>query len=362
LQKFNSAAKLFGPDADLDRYARLVHRLRGLTLIGSTDQMAVLASAILFDYAAEDQFATGSESLRDAVVFSERLYSRFLRQCPACLERGPLLKVLSEMADFYARFAVSGHEDGPLEWGDHYSVAEEQWIFQQLAKVEAALRSVSVGERLFWSTMCTSIGIIPLPESHHSEVFKAMRARMIQVAQIHPELRALTEEGQRRHLEHVVPLGVALSAIKAEHCTNGLEQLTDLFGSSDEVLWKDRYVPWLSSEANLAKIELAGDPSLAPEVAARLRHLAERCKILVFDAELYKLNLLVELTRPLSAGENPGLDLVHAQYLFLLKRRVAWVCHRGSGFCSGDAIVNDILFCHQLLREMSDIVRAQFPH
>ena len=48
LEKFNSITNLFCPDVDLDQYARLINKLKGLPALVSIEQKAILSFIILF--------------------------------------------------------------------------------------------------------------------------------------------------------------------------------------------------------------------------------------------------------------------------------------------------------------------------
>ena len=67
LQKFNNIINLFSPNADLDQYARLINKLKGLPVLTSTEQKAVMSYVILFD-SDNDLNLPHPEDLDDLVV------------------------------------------------------------------------------------------------------------------------------------------------------------------------------------------------------------------------------------------------------------------------------------------------------
>jgi hypothetical protein len=70
-----------------------------------------------------------------------------------------------------------------------------------------------------------------------------------------------------------VPLCQALTAVRAESFSNGMEQLREGFGEADERIWNEKYSPFLANPANVRKLELANDPTVPNEMVMQHRIL-----------------------------------------------------------------------------------------
>ena len=364
LEKFNSITNLFCPNADLDHYGRLINRLKGLPILTSFEQKSVLSYVILFDHDKEMNLESKTE-LTDQSILNENLYNSRIRTCENCLDLSSLSKTLVEMAAFCAQNISWDISDLPMEDDvstfshfDMYTREEESWISMQFKLVDDAFRSVTGGEQLIQEYLACSAGISPLPESHIPTLLRVLLERARRVFKIHPEFEALPDEKQRRLMELNGPLALALSALKAETCSTGMEQLQDGFGELDERRWRQNYLPYIANPADIKKVSLAKDPNVPPEVLRAHRNLVERLKILTIDPEMYKLSLLLILTQQPVPGENPGMDLVHSRYETLLRRRVHWLCQQNSNFGDANQIVCNIFACHNQLPQLALLLQA----
>ncbi len=325
LQKFNDITNLFCPTADLDNYARLINRLKGLPVLTSMEQKGVITFIILFD------------SDEDTNKHYSDLYQSYIKSCEDCLDPSDLSKILVEMAAFCSQnISWDNHDEGTGQevnkvsnfslFGTIYTKEDELWIDQQFKQINEAFRSVSAGEKMMKDFLDFTSGISPLPEDHMPMFFRIMLERMHRVLKIHPEFQALPEENQRTLMARNGPLALAMGLIQAENCSRGLEQLHIGSGELNEQIWKDDFLPMIENPGQINKMSLAKDSSIPQDKIRPYLSLAEKLSVLTNDPELYKLNLLVILTRQRDPLENPTLVQVHNRYVTLLQRRVAWMC------------------------------------
>jgi len=351
LEKFNSITNLFNPNSDLDMYARLINKLKGLPVLTSAEQKAALTFVILFDGHKDTKMTEQNDTL----------YTNCIRTCENCLDLKSLSTTLVDMSDYCSRnitWDVSKDDVSTFSHFDLYTREEESWITMQFKLVDEAFRSVSGGDRQLQEYLACSAGISPLPKEHMPTILQVFLERARRVFKIHPEFEALPEDKQKRLMELNGPLAVALSTLKAETCTSGLEQLRDGLGELDEKRWLHLYLPYIANPSQIKKMSLTDDPSIPPEILKRLQDLIERLKILTIDPDMYKLNLLLILTKQPVPGEDPSMDLVHARYETLLKRRVHWLCQQNASFGDPEQIVCNIFACQSLLSQMADLLQA----
>jgi hypothetical protein len=83
----------------------------------------------------------------------------------------------------------------------------------------------------------------------------------------------------------------------------------------------------------------------------------DKLKILTTNPDMYRLNLLIVLTKPPVPGELPGMDQVHARYLTLLKRRLNWICQENQNLGDPDQIISNIMASHGLLPQMAKLLQ-----
>jgi hypothetical protein len=363
LEKLDAATGLFLPGADLDQYAKLINRLKGLPAL-VTEHKAVLAFALLFDHNADVRLTSGS-ALVDLTACSVALFDSYVKTCNDYLDLPSLSKTLIEMADFCARNVAWDSQGSAAVVEETYTAEEEEWLRHQFRRIEDAFRSVQTGEKLIHEFLAAAAGIRRLPETHYPEVFRIFEERVTRMSKIHPEFEALSEEQKRQLLEKNLPLVMALAAVKAENCSNGIEQLQDGFGDLDEIVWKEKYLPFIANPSNIRKIELADDLCIPREIVLRHRDLVDRLKILTSDPDTYRLNLLLVLTQPSVPGASPAMERVHVQYKTLLRRRVGWMCKQNPDTSNTDQILNHIFACQNQLPLLSEImqdIRARRHH
>jgi hypothetical protein len=325
LQKFNEITNLFCPTADLDNYARLINKLKGLPVCTSTEQKAVLTFVVLFD------------SDGDTKNGYDDLYQSYIKTCEDCLDFSDLSKTLVEMTAFCSENiswdtpdVITGQDVNKVQGysmsGKLYTKEEELWIAEQFKQINEAFRSVSAGEKLMKDFLDCTSEISSTPEDHMPMFFRIMLERMQRVLKIHPEFQALPEENQRNLMARNGPLALAMGLIQAENSSKGLDQIQIGSGELDEQIWKKNFLPMSGSPDQTNKMFLAKDPSIPKDLTRPSLSLAEKLSILTNDSELYKLNLLVILTRQRDPLENPGLVHLHNRYTTLLQRRVGWMC------------------------------------
>jgi hypothetical protein len=69
---------------------------------------------------------------------------------------------------------------------------------------------------------------------------------------------------------------------------------------------------------------------LTEDQETELSRLVDVDQVLVADPTLYKLNLLITLTRPLGGNDDQqsnSLAEIHLNYETLMKRRIHWMCN-----------------------------------
>ncbi len=338
LQKFNNIINLFSPNADLDQYARLIIKLKGLPVLTSTEQKAVMSYVILFD-SDNDLNLAHPEDLNDLVVEKTDLYHASIKTCEDCLDLLTLSKTLVEMAAFCAQnISWDGEEGDPVRnvfynrvpnfsmFDSIYNQEEELWISMQFQLVNETFRSVSGGEKLIKDFLSCTSGINPLPEDHMPIFFNILQERARRVFKIHPEFLALPDEDQRNMIALNGPLVLAMSVIKAKNCCNGFEQIPNGSREFDEKIWLDNFFPFFENPDQINKMSIAKDSSFPKEIINQYLCLAKKLNILTIDPELYKLNLLVILTRQVNPMLNSSMAHAHKRYATLLKRKVGWMC------------------------------------
>jgi hypothetical protein len=362
LEKFNSFTNLFNPNSDLDRYARMINKLQGLSVLTSAEQKAALSFIILFD--SHEELNINNVDTE----FNKTLYNSCIKTREHCLDLKSLSIALVDMAAFCSQNItwdimnddeISNKDDvSTFAHFNLYTGDEESWIRMQFKLVDEAFRSVSGGEKLFHEFLACSAGISPLPKDHIPTLLRVLYERAWRVFKIHPEFEALPYSTQRWLMELNSPLAVALCILKAETCSSGLEQLQERLGELDEKRWRLLYLPHIENPSEIKTMSLTEDPSIPQETLWQLHDLAERLKILTIDPDMYKLNLLLILTKQPVSVENPGMDRVHARYETLLKRRVSWLCQQDDNFGDSDQIICNIFACQKLLSQFAELLQA----
>ena len=355
LEKFNSMTKLFHPGTDLDHYARLINKLHGLPTLSLSEQTSVFAFIILFDHSNDVQLA-GRAFIQDISILNETLFGRIVKTCDECVDLPTLSKNLIEMANFCAKSIDWERNDQTPCYDDlsrhsSYTLEEENWMRAQFKKMDAAFRSVQTGEKLIQEFLSCAAGISPLSETHIVKVFEILQERARRVCKIHPEFRALSDADQQRVTDANIHIAQALTTVKADCCSNGMEQLLEGFGEEDERIWREKYLPYLNNPSDIRKLELANDPTIPHEVVMQHMILVDKLKILTSDPDMFKLNLLIVLTRQPVPGAFPTMDRVHSRYLTLLRRRLTWICHQNPRLGNPDQLIRKIFACHSLLPE-----------
>ena len=93
----------FRSGADLDVYARLVHRLKSLPPIDLLEQKSILANSLLFQSDNLALSQSGSDLLDETQVMNEIMFESCIRKSTKdCLSLRSLSKVLVQMALFCA--------------------------------------------------------------------------------------------------------------------------------------------------------------------------------------------------------------------------------------------------------------------
>ena len=367
LEKFNSATELFFLGSDLDEYARLINRLKGVTSLTLLEEKSILTNLILFDH--DEAARLTDEALVGEILRSNRslFEESFVRASDDGVDITTLSATLIEMADFCAKNVHwDRRDDFRIRASDKtdkipayqpYTLEEEKWLRSQFRMMDEANRSVAMGEKLTQEFLSCSAGMGHLPAGHMPEVFAVLKERAWRVSRIHPEFATMSEDDQSRFLEANVTLCQALLAVRAESCSTGIEQLQDGFGEADERLWREKYLPYIANPAGIRKMELAKDPSIPSEILMQHRILVDKLQVLTSSVDMFKLNMLIVLTRPPVSGANPNMDEVHRRYMTLLKRRLTWICQQNRSLGDPDQIISNILASQSLLPQMAKLLQ-----
>jgi len=94
LEKFNSFTNLFNPNSDLDRYAKMINKLQGLSVLTSAEQKAALSFIILFD--SHEELNINNVDTE----FNKTLYNSCIKTREHCLDLKSLSIALVDMAAF----------------------------------------------------------------------------------------------------------------------------------------------------------------------------------------------------------------------------------------------------------------------
>jgi hypothetical protein len=135
---------------------------------------------------------------------------------------------------------------------------------------------------------------------------------------------------------------LALCLLKAGTCRTGLEQIQDGLGELDEKKWNEEYLPSIGNLNHLEKITLRSDPTIPETVLRQHIALLESSAILTSNPQLYKLNLLMVLTKQDNPWKDPGLEMAYNRYVTVLKRRIGWICQQNSSFGDANEIIDEV--------------------
>ena len=145
LEKFNSITNLFCPDVDLDQYARLINKLKGLPALVSIEQKAILSFIILFGHNQQMPVHT---YLKYLSVPNETMYNNNIKTCDDCLDLSDLTETLVEMAEYCAKNINWNPQEDQVSrkipnfsmFNNIYTQEEEYWIKLQLQRVDESFR------------------------------------------------------------------------------------------------------------------------------------------------------------------------------------------------------------------------------
>ncbi len=101
LERFNSVSRVFSPAADLDKYGRLIVKLKGTYETSTCEQTAVLAYILLFHPGSNDDYAMKE---------LDEMFGCYVRTSEDCINLSNLVAVLSGMANFCS---------DNIEWSDY---------------------------------------------------------------------------------------------------------------------------------------------------------------------------------------------------------------------------------------------------
>ena len=365
----------FRSGADLDVYARLVHRLKSLPPIDLLEQKSILANSLLFQSDNLALSQSGSDLLDETQVMNEIMFESCIRKSTKdCLSLRSLSKVLVQMALFcaynidwtgYIENQNHSPADDLVQKSDKlvptlnfvitYTREEELWLGQQVKVVNETIRSVSIDDELRKQFFLHSMGE-PLPEDHMPKFFKTTMERLFRVAKIHPEFLDLSVPNRNALIETNGPLAMALMILKAENCKNGIEQLQEGFGEDDEVKWRTEYMPFFENPEQMKKNSVMDANMFLPEEEVEFKGHLEAGRILVDDPLLYKLTLLLTLTH-LDDSKSP-MARTHKRYETMIRRRIEWMTSESNSDRNPNAVetVEDVFSSLKNLQRVSDML------
>jgi hypothetical protein len=185
LQNFNSITQLFNLNSDLVYYYNLIARVRSVNLVG-IEQQAKLAYMVLFDNLKD---FNSCQDLRTILKTNELIFDYCLEKITPEVKMEQISSWLIKMAVFSSYNIVwSEKESSPSETRVImvYTEEEECWLQNQINLLEAAFRSVPVGEEVMEEFAMYSLGV-PLSKRYLSRVFAVYHERIWRIFQTHSE-------------------------------------------------------------------------------------------------------------------------------------------------------------------------------
>lgn len=364
----------FRPGADLDVYGRLVNKLKLLPSIKTNEQRSVLANAILFLSDDLTLSRNGADLLDEVQEMNDLMFEHLIRKpSDNCPSFDSLSKTLVQMALFcayqidwngYAEMQLSSAVDNEdvvqksISVADYvisYTVEEELWLHKQVRTVNETIRSVSFDDKFVKQYFLHAKGE-PLPDDHMPGFFKTTLERLWRITMIHPEFLDLSVRRRSQQMDVNAPLALALMILKAENCTNAIDQLQEGFGEFDEVTWRTDFLPFFDNPEEIKKNSIRDTNQFYPDEEVEFFGLIDTGKVLVTDPLLYKLNLLYILSKPHSSTST--MAPIHKNYEMLIRRRIEWMAKMENSVLSADEIIRNVFVNLASLQRVSDIAQA----
>ncbi len=190
LQNFNTISQLFKFDSDLVYFCNLIEKIRSVNLVG-IEQQAMLAYMVLFDSLND---LNSSQILRAIAKRKEQIYHN-------CIEKINPEVTMEEISSWLVKMAVfssyniiwSERESSPSEAivTIAYTEEEESWLQKLIGLLEAAFRSVPMGEEIMEEFAMYSLGV-PLSKRYLSRVFAVYNERIWRIFQAQTEFLELS--------------------------------------------------------------------------------------------------------------------------------------------------------------------------
>ena len=357
LKKVNSELNLFLPGTDLDEYSRMIDQLKVLIQCRRPDLKPLLAHVLLFN-ADEIIDIEDKEDLDDLRLVNDIMFDLFVRTADASFDKRDLAQLLTKMAIFCTnnidwQEVFGANESLTCDVIMPFTREEEAWLERQLSLVDAAYRSVPVGEELTSAFMMHSLGV-PLPESHMPNIFRVAMERVRKILTVQTEFQELPVATQRRLLMKHAPNGLTLTVARGE-TRSGIEQVQEGLGFLDEDYWRQNYLPELDSPEKIRKV--TARDSYSQDQWRDFTSLVSDIRLIFDHPKFYKLSLLFALT--MQDGHPDELSRLHCKYRMLLQRRLRWrqdwVYLLHGDYPDPNKLIVKVLSCFERLKELDQM-------
>jgi len=94
------------------------------------------------------------------------------------------------------------------------------------------------------------------------------------------------------------------------------------FGELDEQVWKEKFAPFIENEGQIKNHSICDSPFLNAEEKIHYRELIESAGILNQDPVLFRLNILLTMTKPYHRTPEMFVHKVYNRYEILMLRRL----------------------------------------
>lgn len=335
LFQFNAMIKLFREDADLDGYIRQVDvfKTQEFTTI---ETRSLLSYMILFDH-DESLKLSSKERIAKISTENDEIFQRYVSD-KSTMKFKELMKTLVKMAVFGSY---------NIQWIDiiqppeiqslskmfvvmAYTSEEENWVKKQFSIFDEAFFSVHMGDDLMKEAMMNALGV-PLSKTFTKKSFSIFMERFWRVISQNPALSSLSMR-ERELLRSNCNYALALLMAKLENTSNSFEQNALLYGSMDMDLFKKTYGALFkgknSNDFKKLSLKNAHETSsirISQDDLTEFYAIVKRLKTIVQDESIFKLLILIVLTKPDDFDiSSSTISSLHWHYLLVLRRRLQW--------------------------------------
>jgi hypothetical protein len=195
-------------------------------------------------------------------------------------------------------------------------------------------------------------------------MFSVFLERIWRVHNIHPHFDEAPPDVQLELIGSNSCPGLALVIARSENCSTGFQQAQEACGELDELKWKQNFLPLISSTGHeVKKISLLSAVSIGQDDLSECDILLEQLRLMTSQLWLYKLCLLLTLTRPreqVLTTEN-AISKLHSSYLLILKRRIHWLhsqveVNKEDQLADPEVYLSQLTSCFASLDKLSSIL------